>query len=238
LPTAATAQEEEASLPYVYATYFECDSNREWLADELFERHMAPNYDAAVEEGALTAWGYLAHHTGGKWRRVIYRVAPTLSQAMASVSVIAKKNQASAADASAEFGAICGSHDDYIWQSVTGSQGGNVGQDRGEAGFSTYFVCDEVRETEADDLVKESFAPLYDAQVEAGNLVSWGWMQHWVGGKYRRIATMSSKDFDSLMAARDSIVGSMVGMEEEGKKFSEICGSHTDYMWEIKLETP
>jgi hypothetical protein len=49
---------------------------------------------------------------------------------------------------------------------------------------------------------------------------------------------MSSKDFDSLMAARDSIVGSMVGMEEEGKKFSEICGSHTDYMWEIKLETP
>lgn len=238
LPMVATAQEEEAPKPYVYATYFECDANREWLADELFERHMAPHYDAAVEEGAITAWGYMAHHTGGKWRRLIYRAAPTLSEAMASVGVIAEKVGQDNPAANAEFGAICNSHDDYIWQSVTGSTGGNIGQDRGEAGFSTYFICDEVRETEADDLVKKVFAPLYDAQIEAGNLVTWGWMQHWVGGEYRRITTMTSKDFDTLMTARDSIVSSMIGMEEEGKKFSEICGSHSDYLWEVQLETP
>ena len=199
---------------------------------------MAPHYDAAVDEGALTAWGYLAHHTGGKWRRVIYRSAPTLSQAIASLGVIAGKVEEKGAEASGEFAAICHSHDDYIWQAVTGSSGSDVGQERGEVGFSTYLICDEARETEADDLVKETFASLYNAQVEAGNLVTWGWMQHWVGGKYRRIGTMTSKDFNTLVAARDAIVQSMVDNEEAGRKFSEICGSHTDYMWEVKLETP
>ncbi len=237
LPGAAAAQEEEAPKPYVYATYFYCDTGREWLADQLFEKHMAPHYDAAVEEGALSGWGYMAHHTGGKWRRLIYRVAPTLSQAMASVGVIAEKVQQEGAQASAEFSAICDTHDDYIWRSVTGSAGGAIAPQRGKAGFSAYYVCDGVRETEADDLVKEILAPLYDAQVEAGRLVSWGWMQHWVGGKYRRIATMTSKDFDTLMAARDAVVQALLDNEEAGNRFSEICGSHSDYMWDIKLET-
>ena len=240
LPAVVLAQEEEeeAPQPYVYATYFECDTSREWLADDLFERHMAPHYDAAVEEGALTSWGYLAHHTGGKWRRLIWRGAATLTQAMASLDVIGDKIQAEAAEASAEFGAICNSHEDYIWQSVTGSGGGNVVQERGEAGFSTYFVCDQNRETDADELVKKNLAPYYDAQVEAGNLISWGWMQHWVGGEYRRISTMTAKDFDTLIAARDAVVQAMIEDEKTGDEFTEICGDHTDYMWEVKLETP
>lgn len=200
---------------------------------------MAPHYDAAVEAGEVTAWGYLAHHTGGKWRRLIWRAAPTLSQVMASLGAIGERigQDDAASGAGGEFGAICNSHEDYIWQSVAGSGGGNLGEERGAAGFSTYFICDENRETEADDLVKEKLAPIYDAQVEAGNLVSWGWMQHWVGGKYRRIATMSSKDVDTLIAARDSIVASMIDMKEVGEEFTEICGSHTDYIWDIKIET-
>jgi hypothetical protein len=236
----AVAQEEEetAAQPYVYATYFECDTSRESLADELFEKHMAPHYDAAIEDGSLTAWGYMAHHTGGKWRRLIYRVSPTLQGAIASLSAIGEKVEAASANASAEFGAICNRHDDYIWRSVTGSQGADVGQARGKVGFSVYYVCDEATETEADELVKTTFAPIYDAQVSAGRLVSWGWMQHWVGGKYRRIATMTGKDFDTLLTARDSIVESIMANEAASRKLGEICGSHSDYMWEIKLETP
>jgi len=239
LPTTVTAQEEEAvTPPYSYGTYFECDTSREWLADELFEKHMAPHYDAAVEEGALTAWGYLAHHTGGKWRRLIYRVAPTLQEALASLGSIAENVQEESAAASAEFGAICNRHDDYIWQWVTGSQETNVGPERGDALFATYFICDEAKETEADELVKEVFAPIYDAQVEAGRLVGWGWGQHWVGGKYRRIASMTAKDFDTLVSARGAIVEAIIANEAESQKFSEICGSHSDYMWDVKLATP
>lgn len=238
LPAAVAAQEEEAPRPFVYATYFECDTSREALADALFERHMAPHYDAAVADGAMMSWGYMAHHTGGKWRRLVYRAAPTLSQAIASVEAVAEKVQQKDAAANAAFGAICNSHVDYIWQSITGSGGGSVGQERGEVGFSAYYVCDETRETEADDLVKETLGPLYDKQVAAGNLATWGWMQHWVGGKYRRILTMTSKDVDSLMAARDGVVQALIDNEEVGNKFSGICGSHSDYLWEIRLETP
>jgi hypothetical protein len=157
---------------------------------------------------------------------------------MESISVVAEKIQESGTRAGEEFATICGSHEDYIWQSVTGSGGGNVGQERGTAGFSTYFICDEDLETEADDLMTSTFGHLYDAQVKAGNLTSWGWMQHWVGGKYRRINTMTSGDFDTLIAARDAIVQGFIDNEEAGTRFSEICSSHSDYIWEVRLETP
>jgi hypothetical protein len=240
LPTVAAAQEEEApALPFVYATYFECDTSREGLADDLFKRYLAPHYDAAVEDGEISGWGYLAHHTGGKWRRLIWRAAPTLSQAMASVGAIGRRvgEDGTSRGANREFGATCNSHVDYIWKSVASSGGGNIDAERGKVGFSAYYVCDENRETRADEIVKKSLAPLYDAQVEAGNLQSWGWMQHWVGGKYRRISTMTAKDVDTLMAARDSIVQSMIDMEEVGEEFSDICGSHSDYIWDIRIET-
>ncbi len=63
-------------------------------------------------------------------------------------------------------------------------------------------------------------------------------MQHWVGGEYRRIATTTAKDLKSLMAARDAIVGKIVANEAASKEFSEICSSHTDYIWDVRFETP
>ncbi len=239
-PVVAMAQEkeEEAAPPFAYGTYFECDATREWLADKIVEQALKPVYDSAVDDGSISAWGYLAHHTGGKWRRVIYHIAPTLDGVFEALDTINEKVAKASADAADELGKICSSHDDYVWRFVAGSGVGGPARERGKVGFSVYFICDESRETRADEIVKETIAPIYDAQVEAGEIVSWGWMEHLIGGKYRRIATTTAKDRKTLLAARGAALEKILANEAVSKEFNEICGSHSDYIWNVKFEKP
>ena len=234
----SASSQEEAGPSYAYGTYFECDPNREWLADAIVEQLYKPIYDEAVSEGVISGWGYLVHHTGGKWRRVLYRVAPTLDAAMSALETLGEKVDAANAAANAEFGAICNRHDDYLWQSVVGSAGVEMAQQRGEVGFSTYLHCNEANESKADEVVKSAFAPIYDAQVEAGNLVSWGYMQHWVGGEYRRLLTMTATDLSTLMKGRDAAVNALLENEEAVAEFFASCTSHSDYIWNVRHESP
>ncbi|NJO13141.1 MAG: hypothetical protein HC872_06395 [Gammaproteobacteria bacterium] len=81
------------------------------------------------------------------------------------------------------------------------------------------------------------FAPTYDKMVAEGKLTTWGWMEHIVGGKYRRLATMTAADVPALMAARSSIVEAMQN-DPLASTLDDICGSHSDYIWDIKFEKP
>jgi hypothetical protein len=135
----------------------------------------------------------------------------------------------------AEFASICRSHQDYIWERKSG--GGS--DDRGEASFSVYYVCDEAREERADEIWAKDFAPILDKFVEDGKFTSWGWNSHWVGGKYRRLQTLTGTDHKSLLAARGELIEAMYPEGSEvGTEFTSICGSHEDYMWDIVHETP
>jgi hypothetical protein len=134
----------------------------------------------------------------------------------------------------AESSAICPSHDDYIWRSVAGNSGTVSG---GGASFSTYYVCDQNRESEADAIVKSMLAPALDKMVADGKLKAWGWLEHIVGGKYRRLATMSAADVRSLMEARAAVVETMQD-NPAGDMLNAVCGDHTDYIWEIRAQAP
>lgn len=70
-----------------------------------------------------------------------------------------------------------------------------------------------------------------------GKLTTWGWMEHIVGGEYRRLATMTAGDVTSLMAARSAVVAAFQD-DPLADTLTDICGSHTDYIWEIKVENP
>ena len=240
VPMIASAQEEEAPKPYVYATYFECTPGSEWLVDGIVELLYKPVYDQAVEDGTISSWGWLGHHTGGKWRRILYRSAETLEAALDAVGsvgeMVAEKNP----QAAAQIGEVCQAHDDYIWQASSGSGGARgVGDERGKAGVSVYHYCDMTKEDRADELVANVFAPIYDRHVAEGNLSSWGWLTHVVGGKYRRLATMTGADHASVLKVRGEIIAEIAEKHEaEGKEFSSICGSHADYLWNILQEKP
>ena len=224
---ACVAQEEEDEGPraFTYATYFYCPGGALARADEIIAAD-SERWDGFVEDGTISAWGYLSHHTGGRWQRIFYYQAETMD---ALLDAYDASGEGGDEEANREFGQICNAHDDYIWQVENGSQG----EGRGEVGISVYHVCDMLREDRVDEIVDEHMAPILNGLVEDGKLTSWGWSSHVVGGKYRKLQTMTGADMKSLMAARGEAIQTMYG---DGAEFSEICGNHVDYVWNIVHE--
>jgi len=229
----ASAQDKPAER-FVYVTYSVCDLAQQERADEIFEQVQKGVYEAAVADGTINTYGWLKHHTGGKWRRAVYFGAGSIQALLDAQQKMGDQMDAKNKKLGDEFSKICNSHDDYIWRAVAGNTGTVA---RGGAAFSTYYVCDQTREDEVDALVTQVLAPVYDKMVADGKLKSWGWQEHIVGGSYRRLATMSATDVKSLMEARASIVQTMVD-NPLGDTFTEICGDHSDYIWEITSQSP
>jgi len=229
------AQEEAAPSVYTYATYFYCDVAGQDRVDEIVKASNAPVYDQMVKEGLISAWGWMAHHTGGKWRRVQYYQAASIGGLLDAQEEFGKRMDALPNNGDNEFGKICSAHEDYIWKVESGT-----GSDtRSDAGFSVYYKCNESREERADEIWAKDFAPILNKAVADGKLSSWGWQSHQVGGAYRRIQTMTAPTHKGLLEARGGLIEAMYGNDNAaGAEFSEICGSHSDYMWDIQIETP
>jgi hypothetical protein len=240
LPAVAGAQEEEKQTSFVYATYFECETGKQDRVDDAVKYGYAPAFDAAVEAGTISSWGWLAHHTGGAWRRLLYYSTPTLGELVDVPQAVYPKIDEAHPSAPRTVSEVCSSHEDYIWEVGTGSRGaGLIPQERGKAGISVYFYCDMNKEERADEIVEEFFAPIYNSHVENGNIASWGWLKHDFGGKWRRVTTMTGTDAKSLLAARNVILAEVnAKAEAASNEFGEICGSHQDYLWNILHETP
>ena len=93
----------------------------------------------------------------------------------------------------------------------------------------------------ADELFESTFAPLLDKAIADGKIASWGWSAHFIGGKYRRLQTMTGADHKSVLAARADLLEAAYGGDKPDPaavEFTDICGSHTDYLWDIQIETP
>ncbi len=231
--SAAFAQDKAAER-FTYSTYHVCDVTKQERADEIFAAVQKPIYDAAVADGTIKSWGWLAHHTGGKWRRAMYYGSDSVQGLLDAQKKIGDQVDAKDKKLSEEFGRICNSHDDYIWRAVAGNIGTVA---RGAASFSTYYVCDQGREAEADALITQVFGPVLDKMVADGKLKTWGWNEHIVGGSYRRLATISATDTKALMEARDGLVQAMID-NPLGETLTGICGDHTDYIWDITSQNP
>lgn len=229
------AQEEEETDTFIYATYFYCDVTKQDDVDKIAEEQIAVTYNAGVEDGTIGGWGWLAHQTGGKWRRILYHTSDSIGGLLDAQKKLGAAGAAS--DPNNEFGQICGAHDDYIWKAETGNI---FDGPRGEAGLSAYFICDVAREERADEIVASTLSGIFNDHVGEGQLTSWGWSSHQIGGKYRRLNTMSAANYTDLLAARDSILEAMYGDDgpAEAIEFTEICGGHADYLWDIQIENP
>jgi hypothetical protein len=232
LSTLASAQEPQAPQNFIYATYFQCDVTKQERADEIFKQLDQPIWDASIADGTITGYGYLSHHTGGKWRRAQYYRAPSIEALLAAGDKIREATEAKNKKLNTEFGAICNSHDDYIWSSVVGK---NAEKLRGKAAFSVYYECQVDRETQADALVKVVFAPILDKLVADGKLISWTWNEHIVGAQYRRLMSVTAADVNALMQARGSVVEA-VEKDPLAGALDSICTSHSDYIWDITAE--
>lgn len=98
--------------------------------------------------------------------------------------------------------------------------------------IAQYFRCSTADEGEADFIMNEVFADVYQSQVDSGDLMNWGWVEHLTGGQWRRISTMAATDLTAAWDAWGSIVEEILDEHPNAwHRFNEICPSHDDYIW-------
>ena len=99
--------------------------------------------------------------------------------------------------------------------------------------YATYFVCTNDRESRADEIIRSSYKPHYDQAVEQEQIVSWTWLQHYVGGVWRRVLVVVTTDMEAALETSGAL-GEIINdrTPEAGRAFAEICNSHEDYIWE------
>ena len=239
LAVVCVAQEVEETDLFTYASYFNCDGGPLAGVDKIMADD-ADRMNGLVKDGKIAAWGWMAHHTGGQWQRISWHQADSIDALLDGSDAIQDDGDDADDSAAADeeddgpgFGTICPRHDDYIWRVENGANSEN----RGKVGMSVYHTCDISREDRADEIVDEHFAPILNKFVEEGKLTSWGWQSHVVGGEYRRLQTMTAPDVKSLMKARGEAIAAIYAEDDAaGDEFSEICGPHVDYIWNIQLE--
>jgi len=236
----ALAQDSDAQQGFAYVTYFECNAGMEYRADEIIQRSYTPHYEAAVEAGDILQWSWMSHFVGGKWRRALVLTAPDMDNLLNAAGALGEAIAASTPEAGRVFTEICPIHEDYIWETVPGVGGTTVGAERGPAGFSIYMDCDMNREERVDELMGGPIGAVYDAHVADGELVSWTWLAHTVGGQYRRLLSMTADDHPSMMRARAAILAELDAgrLKRSYTQMNEICPDHDDYMWDIQQATP
>jgi hypothetical protein len=99
-------------------------------------------------------------------------------------------------------------------------------------GLATYYQCDPSMEARADTIVTETFAPVFDRLLSEGKIVSWMWLAHQIGGKWRRLGGFYASDMTALMEARAELLEEIQqNHPDEAAEFSSICHSHDDYVW-------
>ena len=233
------SQDAASNTIFAYTTYFECTPDRESRADEIIESSYKPHYDQAVEQDQIVSWSWMQHYIGGKWRRMLVVVTTDLEVALETSGALGEIISDRTPEAGRAFTEICSSHDDYMWQSIPGIGGGPVSSQRGTASFSTYMQCSLAAEDRADELVREVLAPVYDAHVGDGKLMSWNWLKQTVGGEYTRLLTLGAADHESLLRARADIEADLKGrkVQRAMREFLTICHTQSDYMWDLYLET-
>ena len=225
----------------VFGTYYDCDQNRETVADLIQRNVMGPILDGFVDSGDLISWGWLSHRVGGDWRRAEYMIAPDRATLMKVRNQYIEALQAGddAQLASRELTAICPDHNDYIWAVEASSSPDALAQSREGVSMSTYYECDVSREGRADEIVDEVLGPIYNQHVGEGAFTSWSWLSHQTGGKIRRLFTVGAADEETLMNHQDALIAQMQREAPEAvTEFDEICNSHVDYLWDVTISSP
>ena len=230
---AATAGVAQAPTPpFVLATYYRCDDSRQTRADTLFKQVIAPLLDKQIKAGHLTNYAFSSHRIGGAWRRLESMTAPSLEHLMAARDAFQDELDKTNPKGSAEFDAICGSHDDYIWQRVLTSPPAPPAPT--SFTYSRYLNCDQSKEGEADMIMGTEYAPMMNKHLAAGHITSWGYLTHNMGGPIRRILTWTAPTALSALSAEDMISGDMATSGLYAA-FAGACSSHSDYLWATEV---
>ena len=224
IATTAVAQD---APTFILATYYRCDYARQTRADTLYRQVIGPALDRQVKAGNLTGYNFSSHRVGGAWRRLETWTAPSLEKLLAAQDAYQADIEKTNPKASAEFDAVCGSHDDYIWNRVDGSSA-TPSAAASAFSYTRYFGCSD--EATADMVMGTVYAEMMNKHLAAGHISAWVWGTHYMGGTIRRILNWSGPDALSVLKAEEMISADMAN-NYMWSAFSQGCNTHSDYVW-------
>lgn len=210
--------------------YYRCSTADEGEADFIVNEVFEDVFDSHVESGELIGWGWVEHMAGGQWRRISTMTAENQTAAWDAWGSIVEDIMDDHPNAWHRFNEICPSHDDYIWNMVATSSPEEAGTTP-DIWASSYWVCDETEEARADELMQQ-MTPVFDNHIAAGNIGGWGWYEHVVGGRFRRLLTLTEGEAANILEGRDLVIADLQSQHaDELEEFGNICTGHVDYIW-------
>ncbi len=214
----------------IIGTYYQCSTADEGEADFIMNTVLDDAFQSRVDAGEITGWGWVEHQAGGTWRRISTITAADRSAAMTAWGAIVDEIEDEHPNAWHRFNEICSAHDDYVWSQVSASEGADAAVTP-TAWVSTYWVCDQAKESRADELM-QAMAPVFDKHIAAGHLGGWAWYAHDIGGRFRRLQTVLAADDFDVLDGRDMVISDLQSNHADVLgEFGSICTGHVDYLW-------
>lgn len=66
-------------------------------------------------------------------------------------------------------------------------------------------------------------------------IASWNWLEHRMGGKYRRLLVLDGADHKSMLKYWGVLAPALAAAQPNlSRRFNQICSSHTDYIWDME----
>jgi hypothetical protein len=93
---------------FAVSTYFVCDPGREAEADAV----LRPKFEQQFKTNKLSTWTWAEHVVGGKYQRLATMTGDNLN------TLIAAHEELEHAIADKAAASICGSHQDFIWETL------------------------------------------------------------------------------------------------------------------------
>ncbi|MEL6362406.1 MAG: hypothetical protein AAFR21_15120 [Pseudomonadota bacterium] len=97
--------------------------------------------------------------------------------------------------------------------------------------YETRYFCKSGQEPTADEIIARIEAPIYDQDVDTGELFSWGWFKHISGDTSRRLFIEIGPSPQSLYDGQIKAGRAFAANPEDVDRFRQICHSHTDHIW-------
>jgi hypothetical protein len=98
--------------------------------------------------------------------------------------------------------------------------------------YGTYFQCDPAQSARASEIIRDSWGPIAQAHIDAGDLSAWGSLTHNTGGEWSRAIYLVAMDRAQLFTTVDDMVAEWNESDPEAAaEFWEACDEHEDYVW-------
>lgn len=105
--------------------------------------------------------------------------------------------------------------------------------------YVTYYVCDMAEQGNMDNIVENNEVAVFDKWVDDGKLLSWGYMSHFVGGRWRRAQYHVSATLEEALQNQRAILSEVYADNRAGGQArAEACKAHDDYLWTMDQGSP